>query len=249
MIEGIRWDRTPGLQPEWCTLPCRRIEHGIGARKLTWTWWQHGQEPHVDALPLQQRAPAGGRELTASAQDQRHSRCRRSQKRNLCLITQAISGWGQPRRGPVRARLSGNNLWKAAGRASTVCCTRGLFHSLLHRAVRPNGKPRAAFSLRDCARNCIECDPLSSPRYTLAHRVIPLTSGPFDSKIHTVRLERFERAAAPSALRFKGWSVSLLIIVLPLSFPPRSEPDLGRPAESKDSRNLTRLLLSASGLE
>ena len=89
----------------------------------------------------------------------------------------------------------------------------------------------------DCANNCTECKPRSLPRLTPADSVFPLTGGPFDSKIHTVRLERFERAAAPSALRFKGWSVSLLIIVLPLLFPPRSAPDLGRPAESKDSRN------------
>jgi hypothetical protein len=28
MIEGIRRDRTIGLQPWWCTLPGRKIEHG-----------------------------------------------------------------------------------------------------------------------------------------------------------------------------------------------------------------------------
>jgi len=57
--------------------------------------------------------------------------------------------------------------------------------------VAPNGLPNTVFGAVECARSCTGCKSCSSPRYTPSDSLNPLTGGRFDSKIHTVRQERF----------------------------------------------------------
>ena len=71
---------------------------------------------------------------------------------------------------------------------------------------RPNGRPRKGFGVIDSARNCIECNPGSSPRYTPADSVIPLTGGRFEGRIPT--FGKSVRAVAPGACE---WMVIMLL--------------------------------------
>ncbi len=70
---------------------------------------------------------------------------------------------------------------------------------------RRNGRPRTGFGVIDCARNCIECSPGSSPRYTPGDSVIPLTGGRFEGRIPT--FGKSVRALAPGACEWmvKSW--------------------------------------------
>jgi hypothetical protein len=149
-----------------------------------------------------------------------------------------MSEWRHPGRGPVRARLSGGQPVESWWRGEySLLHSVGCFIASSHPAGRPNGRPRAAFRAGDCARNCIECNPLSSPRYTPAHSVIPLTGGRFDSKIPTVR--QSVRASAG----FVRVDALQLVVLSPLNirasrFPPRPAPTINQQVLSLKSEVL-----------
>ena len=134
---------------------------------------------------------------------------------------------GSIRQGSIRQGFRGTTCGKpSAGQAQFVAP--GSFPiASAHRPARPNGRPRAAFGVVHCARNCIQCNPLSSPRYTPADSLIPLTGGRFDSRIPRVRQSVRARAGF---VRVDG---SQLVVRSPLNirasrFPPRPAPTINR---------------------